>query len=239
MNDSFIKFIDLPTNHKRKSLQNYQSQSIRKTNQTYCCRNHSLQGTRQRQAEGKCVNNLSSKSLTSMEKTLLQKGPKFAISPPSTPEIDYIAATKHICDSLGENNLVGKTDCMEYYAKVKDVLTKFTNKPKVIASNITKEEKEPIHNLRKYDSHMVPTAEKGVAPVVIDKDIYINEYIILLNKQEVYCECQDQAKSIHAKVPKQLLELINSIRPKFKDQYTKFHPPGDNNPPDSMVYQET
>ena len=81
---------------------------------------------------------LSSKSLASAEKSFLQKGSKFAIIPSSTPIIDYITATKHICDSIGENNLFGKTDSTEYYANVKDVLTtKFTAKPKF--SNITKD----------------------------------------------------------------------------------------------------
>ena len=44
------------------------------------------------------------------------------ISPSLTPTVDYIIATKHICDSVGENNLSGKTDHTEYYVKVKDVL---------------------------------------------------------------------------------------------------------------------
>ena len=61
-------------------------------------------------------------------KALLQKGPKFAISPFSTPIIDYITATKNIYDSVVENNFFGKTDFTEYYSKVRDVLTKFTAK---------------------------------------------------------------------------------------------------------------
>ena len=77
------------------------------------------------------------------------------MSPSSTPVIDYLTSTKNICDSLGGNDLFGTTDCMEYYAKAKDFLTKFTAKPKPIVSNITKEEREALHNLRNDDSRMV------------------------------------------------------------------------------------
>ena len=72
---------------------------------------------------------------------------KYAVSPSSTPITDYIIATQHICDSFGENNPFGKTDCTEYYAKVKYVLTKLTAKPKF--SNITKEEKKAYSILKK------------------------------------------------------------------------------------------
>ena len=76
------------------------------------------------------VYKLSSKPLTSVDKSLLQKGPTFSISLSSTPIIDYITATKHICNLIGENNLFGKHDCTEYYDKVKEVLTKFRTTPK-------------------------------------------------------------------------------------------------------------
>ena len=39
--------------------------------------------------------------------SLLQKGPKFAVSSSKVPLTEYIAATKRICDELGENT-VGK-----------------------------------------------------------------------------------------------------------------------------------
>ena len=56
-----------------------------------------------------------------------------------------------------------------------DVLTKFTAKSKPIFSNITKEERKALHNLRKDDSQVVLTVDKGVAPFIIDKDIYVEK----------------------------------------------------------------
>ena len=52
---------------------------------------------------------------------------------------------------------------------------------------------------------MVLTSNKGVALVVIDKDMCIEICMTLLNDQEVYQECKDQTKSIHVKVLKQHL----------------------------------
>ena len=86
---------------------------------------------------------------------------------------------------------------MEYYVKVKDVLTKFTKKPKPIASNITKEERKSLHILKKDDSYRVLSADKGVALVVMDKDMYTEKHMALLSDQEVYQECTDQTKSIY------------------------------------------
>ena len=119
--------------------------------------------------------NLFSKPLTSAEKSLLQKGPIFTMTPSFTPIIEYITATKCICDSLEENNLFRKTDCNKYYAKVKDVLTKFKNNPKPLVPNITKEERKALFNVKKDDSHMVLTADKGADLVVMDKDMYIEK----------------------------------------------------------------
>ena len=57
----------------------------------------------------KWVINLSSKPLSDGEQSLLQKGPKFAVSSSKVPLTEYIAVTKRICDELSENT-VGK-DC--------------------------------------------------------------------------------------------------------------------------------
>ena len=67
----------------------------------------------------KWVINLSSKPLSDGEQSLLQKGPKFAVSSSKVPLTEYIAVTKRISNELGENT-VGK-DCTEIYQKTKEV----------------------------------------------------------------------------------------------------------------------
>ena len=49
----------------------------------------------------KWVINLSSKPLSDGEQSILQKGPKFAVSASKVPITEYIAVTKRICDELG------------------------------------------------------------------------------------------------------------------------------------------
>ena len=95
-------------------------------------------------------------------------------------------------------------------------------------SNITKEEGIALHSLRNDDSCIALTADKLVALVIIDKDMFMEKCMALLH-DEVYHGYRDQTKSTHSKVLKQLLDLSNGL--KFKDQYMKLCPPGDNSPP--------
>ena len=118
----------------------------------------------------KGVINLSSKPLMDGEHSLPQKGPKFAVSSPKVPLTEYIAATKKICDDLGENTI--GMDCTEIYQKTKEILQHYKER-KNYNRNITKKEREVLKTLREDTSHMVLTADKGIALVVMDKTQYI------------------------------------------------------------------
>ena len=83
------------------------------------------------------------------EKSILQKGPKFAVSSSKVSLTEYIAVTKRICDELGEKT-TGK-DCTEIYQKTKEVLQHFKDK-KGPMCNISKQEKEAIKTLREDSS---------------------------------------------------------------------------------------
>ena len=121
---------------------------------------------------------MSSKPLTDGKQSLLLKGPKFTICSPKVHLTEYIAVTKRIYDELGENT-VGK-DCTEIYQKTKEILQHFKNK-KGHTCNITKEEKEAIKTLREDASHMVLTADKRLALVVIHKtNMLINVWPFLM-----------------------------------------------------------
>ena len=75
---------------------------------------------------------------------------------------------------FGKKQLFGKADCTEYYAKYQDVLSKLAAKPN--HPNITKEERKVPNDLRKYGSHMVLTADKGVTIIIMDEYMYIEMY---------------------------------------------------------------
>ena len=147
----------------------------------------------------KWVINLSSKPLTVGEQSLLQKGPKFAVSSSRVPLTEYIAVTKRICDELGENT-TGK-DCTEIYQKTKEVLEHY--KKKSHTHNIMKE-REAIKTLREDASHMALTADKGVALLVMDKSQYVDKCMALLDDTKVYKPCKDTTKKLHRDVQETL-----------------------------------
>ena len=127
------------------------------------------------------------------EQSLLQKGPRFAVSSPKVPLTEYIAVTKRICNELGENS-IGK-DCTEIYQKTKEILQHYKNK-KGHTCNITKEEWESIKTLREDASHEVLTADKGIALVVMDKSQYIDKCMALNDDTKVYKPCRDTTKKL-------------------------------------------
>ena len=129
-----------------------------------------------------CV--LPSKPLSDGEQSLLQKGPRFAVSSSKVPLTEYIAVTKRIYHEFSENT-AGK-DCTEIYQKTKEVLQHFKDK-KGHTHNTTKEVWEAIKTLKEDSSHVVLTADKGVALVVM-----------------VYKPCKDTTKKLHRDIQESL-----------------------------------
>ena len=180
----------------------------------------------------KWVINLSSKPLTDGEQSLLQKGPKFAVSSSRVPLTEYIVVTKKICDELGEN-MTGK-DCTEIYQKTKENLQHYQKK-KSHTHNITKEEREAIKTLREDAPHVVLTADKGVALVVMDKSQYVDKCMALLDDTKVYKPCKDTTKKLHREVQETLRQLnkeYGSSRLHWwsKRHYNKLLPTGNSSP---------
>ena len=121
--------------------------------------------------------NLFMKELTPEEKSLLQKGPKFAVTQTTIPMKEYISTTTVAVIQAGELNGV---DCSALYHDVNRILNTFTNKP--IHTNITKAEHLALENLRKDKDCIIVTADKGVALDVMDKTEYITKCEALLYK---------------------------------------------------------
>ena len=85
--------------------------------------------------QDKWVINLSKKALTLEEKSLLQKGPKFAVTPAAILIKEYISTTTVTAHQAGKLNSV---DCSGLYYDVNRILNSYTNK--LIHKNITKAE---------------------------------------------------------------------------------------------------
>ena len=89
------------------------------------------------------VINLSKKELTPEEKSLLQKGPKFPVTPATIPIKEYITTTVAALQA-GELNGV---DCNGLSHDVNGIFNIYANKP--IHTDITITEHLALENLRK------------------------------------------------------------------------------------------
>ena len=151
----------------------------------------------------KWVINLSKKELTPEEMSLLQKGPKFAVTPATIPIKEYISITTVATLKAGELNSI---DCSDLYHDVNRIIDTYNNKP--IHTNITKVEHFTLENLRKDEECIIVTADKGVALVVMDKTEYITKYEALLQDHSVYPHLsKDTSPAIHKEVSKILPRL--------------------------------
>ena len=150
------------SNHNNGSGPNSQMQGIANNNQAGNLNNNNSE----------LVINLSKKSLTKAQESLLAKGPNFALAPSNIPSTDYITVVESICNKLKEKEV------QELRADVNSLLRRVhTPKP-----NLTKQERRGIAQLKKDKDRLVLTADKGVAMVVIDKKDYIHKAKELLGQ---------------------------------------------------------
>ena len=100
----------------------------------------------------KWVINLSSKLLTQAQRSVLAKGPNFAVSPKHPPNLEYITAIETACTKLSQQ------DAEELRANINQVL-RASHHPK---PNLTKAQNLAIRELKRDRDCIVLTADKGV-----------------------------------------------------------------------------
>ena len=113
-------------------------------------------------SSSKWVVNLSSHPLTPAQVSVLSKGPNFALAPNNPPNVEFTSAVDLACQKLLDQ------DAQELRAEV-NILLRRAKPPK---SNISREEKKALKELREDQDWMVLTADKGVALVVVDRKEY-------------------------------------------------------------------
>ena len=120
------------------------------------------------------VRNILSTPLTKAQERILLRGPNFAIVPKSPPVGEYIASIENACSQLRQG------EAEELRGEIKTILKKI-QPPK---SNITREERRALAELRKDKSKITLTADKGVSLVVMDREEYIRKAQALLDQPE-------------------------------------------------------
>ena len=148
----------------------------------------------------KWVINLSSKPLTPAQRSVLAKGPNFAVTPRHPPYLEYITAIEAACTKLSQQ------DAEELRADINWVL-RSSHPPK---PNLTKAQNSAIRELKRDRDHIVLTAGKGVAMVIMDRQDYISKANKLL--------CQNTYKAIQQDPINTIKNKLVTIRKRVKNQ---------------------
>ena len=102
--------------------------------------------------------NLSDKPLYTAQATVLVHGPNFTVTPKTPPYQEYITGTEVACQNLKP------TEAEELRADIARVW----KQAKPSKANTPKEEWRAIRELKSDKEHLILTANKGVALVVMD-----------------------------------------------------------------------
>ena len=124
------------------------------------------------------IKNLSSRSLTNAQESLLKKGNKFAIAPSKIPVLDI----RRVELGLSQVNFANKCSIDSARSKVVEIL-KRAKPPK---PNLSKAEKRAMEELKQYDDIVILNADKGNSTVVMDKLEYDGKLLGLLSDSATY-----------------------------------------------------
>ena len=115
---------------------------------------------------------LSKTPLTEAQECRLDHGPNFVLVPKDPPTCKYIATTEKACQHL----MQGKAE--ELRGEIMSLLKKNHN----IKPNIPKEEYQTLNQMKKDNTRMVLTVDKGVCMVVVKREEYIYKSEELLHQ---------------------------------------------------------
>ena len=169
--------------------------------------------------ENTWVKNLSNSALTKDQIRALAHRPNYAIVPQCPPTGEYIIAIENVCNQLPQ----GKAE--ELRGEIKSVL-KNIRPPR---PNITQEERKAIEELRKDDTKMILTADKGVSMVVMNRDDYHQKAEALLQESAYRNITSDPTN----KYKNKLIGLLKSIKTGGginETIYKKLYPTGAGSP---------
>jgi hypothetical protein len=160
------------------------------------------------------VINLSKKPLTNAERSLLEKGPKFAITPSSIPYKNIVSEVEAAIHELPD--------------ETKDIIR--TNTASILDrarlpqhKNISTEERKALSKLKKDHTRIVMKADKGNSLVVMDRSDYDSKMENLLQDETTYTVIR---KSPFKKVERDLNAMLLSLKNQGKlleKTYRKLH----------------
>ena len=120
------------------------------------------------------------------------------MSPKQPPNLEYITAIEAACTKLSQQ------DAEDLRADISRVL-RSSHPPK---SNLTKAQNLPLRELKRDRDHIVLTADKGVAMVIMDRQDYINKANSLLNQNTYRSIPRDPTNTIKNK----LISILKRVK---------------------------
>ena len=162
------------------------------------CSVRSLLITQVRSLKDKWVLNLSSKELSALERSGLEKGLKFAVAPSKIPTAEIVAAVEEGISRLNvdQKHLIR--------AEVSSILRHAKPPPKNISNDVFK----ALLALKKDPDRLVLSADKGNCVVVMDKQQYDEKASSLLSDRNTYSILKsDPTSKTQRKLNKMLLDL--------------------------------
>ena len=108
------------------------------------------------------------------------------VSPRQPPNLEYVTAIEVACTKLSQQ------DAEELRVDINRVL-RSSQPPK---PNLTKAQNLALRELKRDRDHIVLTADKGVAMVIMDRQDYINKTNHLLNQNPYRSIAEDPTDSI-------------------------------------------
>ena len=156
------------------------------------------QGSSNEEPNPKWVINLSNKPLKPAQRSVLAKGPNFAVTTRQPPNLEYITAIEAACTKLSQQ------DAEELRADINRVLR--SSQPTKL--NLTKEQNLALRELKRDRDCIVLSADKGVAMVIMNRQDYINKANQLLNQNTYRSIAKDPTSSIKNK----LINILKRVK---------------------------
>ena len=145
--------------------------------------------------------NLSSRQLSNPEESVLNKRLNYAVSPQAVLVEEFVVATEVVCDRLDAK------DKEEIRSKVTAIL----RHPSPPSSNITRNERQAIKDLKKDNNIVILPADKGKITVVLDSNTYEEKVNALLSDNKNYSQLDKDPTTAYKN---RFLKLLKELKEK-------------------------
>ncbi|XP_072030440.1 uncharacterized protein [Amphiura filiformis] len=158
-----------------------------------------LSGTQLKKWREKWVKNITDKELSDPQQKLLARGLNFAVSVDKIPHTEYIVACETACAKLPWQ------EAQSLRAEVTGML----KSAKVPKSNITKEERSALKELKKSKDLLIMGADKGRCTVVQTTTEYENKVHAMLSDEHTYEKLKKDPTQVYKR---KLLEILKRLK---------------------------